>query len=136
MFGKLLNYAFRRDGGMSWNALRRGWSKEVEQGLENGVKVEGWEVSVALGGRGFRVVDMQSREVRWEMGWARGSWVRYGESAEGADGGYLVREGGVVRWESVNHFSFYSEALCRMAMNQNSGVKRYARNLTPGETKL
>ena len=54
VFGKLLNYAFRRDGGMSWNALWRGWSKEVEQGLGNGVKVEGWEVSVALGGKGVQ----------------------------------------------------------------------------------
>ena len=58
------------------------------------------------------------------------------EREESGDGGFLVREGGVVRWESVNHFSFYSEALCSMAMNQDSGVKRYARNLTPGETKL
>ena len=39
---------------MSWNALWRGWSKEVEQGLGNGVKVEGWEVSVALGGKGVQ----------------------------------------------------------------------------------
>ena len=73
VFGKLLNYAFRRDGGMPWGALWGGWSKEVELGLGKGVKVEGWEVSVALGGRGFRVVDMQSWEVRWERGWARGS---------------------------------------------------------------
>lgn len=51
VFGKLLNYAFRRDSGMPWGALWRGWSKEVERGLGNGVKVEGWEVSVALGGK-------------------------------------------------------------------------------------
>ena len=42
-------------------------------------------------------------------------------------------EGGVVKWESVNHFSFYSKALCSMVMNQNSGVKRYVRSLTPGD---
>ena len=58
------------------------------------------------------------------------------EREEGGDGGFLVRERGVVRWESMNRFSFYSEALCSMVMNQNLGVKRYAKNLTRGETKL
>ena len=43
VFGKLLNYAFRRDGGMPWGALWRGWSKEAELGLGKGAKVEGWE---------------------------------------------------------------------------------------------
>ncbi|OCL08259.1 glycosyltransferase family 8 protein [Glonium stellatum] len=50
--GKVLNYAFRRDGGMPWGALWPGWNKQVELGVGKGVKVEGWEISIALGRKG------------------------------------------------------------------------------------